>query len=121
MHSFKKNGGNDMPQPFSEEQKQQWKERILKQRESGFSIASWCRKNNIVIHNFYYWQDKLFPKTILDRSAFTEIPDQNRTVVPDLKKTGIIIEYQQIRIHLDRHFEPKTLKQCLEVLKEILC
>ena len=34
-----------MAQPFSEELKQQWKENIVKQRQSKLSIASWCRQS----------------------------------------------------------------------------
>ena len=56
-----------MAQPFSEELKQQWKENILKQRQSGLSIAAWCRQNGIVVHNFYYWQSKLLPKPLISR------------------------------------------------------
>ncbi|MFI5343303.1 MAG: IS66 family insertion sequence element accessory protein TnpA, partial [Chlamydiales bacterium] len=52
----------------------QWKENILKQRQSGLSIASWCRRNDIKDHVFYYWQNKLFPKETLEGSSFTEIP-----------------------------------------------
>jgi len=39
-----------MPQAFSEEKKQQWKESILKQRGSGLSIEKWCLKNNVAAH-----------------------------------------------------------------------
>jgi len=107
-----------MSQAFSEEKKQQLKEDILKQRESGLSVEKWCRKNNIAAHTFYYWQKKLFPK-ILDRSAFTEI--SNESAVCNTRKTGVMIEYQEILIHLDRRFDLPTLKQCLEVLKEVKC
>jgi hypothetical protein len=102
-----------MPQPFSEEIKQQWKENILKQRESKLSIASWCRKNEITVHTFYYWQGKLFPKTNLGRSAFTEVVEEKNK-----SATGIVLEYQGFNIHLDDHFNSSILKRCLEVLKK---
>jgi hypothetical protein len=41
-----------MPKPACEEVRQQWKENILKQRESGLSIGSWCRQNNIAVCTF---------------------------------------------------------------------
>lgn len=106
-----------MPEPFSNKKKQQWKEHILKQRESGLSIVHWCRQNHFIVRAFYYWQQKLFPK-ILDRSAFTEISDENNASSD--KRAGVVIEYQGIFIHLDS-FDPSTLKQCLEVLKERKC
>lgn len=110
-----------MPQPLSEESKDQWKKNILKQRESGLSIACWCRNNNIADHSFYYWQRKFSLTTILDRSSFTEISDQKQIGTSDLKGAGIIIEYQGMRIHLEQQFETSVLKQCIEVLKETMC
>lgn len=103
-----------MSKPLSPEKRQEWKENILKQRESGTSIERWCNENNIAPHNFYYWRDKLFPKTSpLNRSCFTELIEE--------KRTWIVIEYKDIRIHLDQQFSPSILKRCLEVLKEIKC
>ena len=61
-----------MGQPLSEENKQQWKENILTQRQSKLSIASWCRQSGIAVHIFYYWQSKLFPKPTINRSAFMQ-------------------------------------------------
>ena len=102
-----------MAQPFCEEIKQQWKETILKQRQSKLSIASWCRQNGITVHTFYYWQSKLFPKSTLSRSAFTEaVEEKNKSA------TGIVLEYHGFNIHLNEHFNSSVLKRCLEVLKK---
>jgi hypothetical protein len=93
--------------------KQHWKENILKQRVSGLSIAAWCRQNEVRTHIFYYWRNKLFPKTPLSRSEFTEIKHGN-----DLTGLGIILEYQGFSIRLDQHFDSSVLRKCLEVLKQ---
>lgn len=109
-----------MPKPATEEIKQRWKETIHKQRESGLSIGAWCRQNNISTHTFRYWLDKIFPKTAIDRSAFKEISETQKT--PFSRKTaGVFLEYRGIDIHIDRGFDPLTLKQCLKALKEIPC
>ena len=102
-----------MPTAASQETKVAWEERIRLQKESGLPIERWCRENQISPHSFHYWKDRLFPKTVLNRSAFIELPDG--------KGTGITIEHQGIRIYLDRHFELETLKRCLAALKEISC
>lgn len=102
-----------MAQPFSEELKQQWKENILKQRQSKLSMASWCRQNEIAIHTFYYWKSKLFPKPTLDRSAFTEAVEEKKKFVDE-----IVLEYHGFNIHLNEHFNPSTLKKCLEALRK---
>ena len=102
-----------MAQPFSEELKQQWKEDILKQRQSKLSIASWCRQNGIALHTFYYWQSRLFPKPVFSRSAFSEaVEEKNKS------NAGIILEYQGFNIHLGEHFNPSILKKCVEVLRK---
>jgi len=102
-----------MAQPFSEDLKLKWKENILKQRQSKFSMASWCRQNGIAVHTFYYWQSKLFPKPVLSRSAFTEaIEEKNKST------TGIVLEYHGFNIHLNECFNPSTLKKCVEVLRQ---
>lgn len=102
-----------MAQRLSQETQQQWQENILIQRQSKLSITSWCRQNGIAVHKFYYWRNKLFPKPILNRSAFTEATgEKNRSDV------GIVLEYCGFNIHLDEHFNPSILKSCLEVLKK---
>ena len=102
-----------MPTVASQEKRSMWEQKIRLQQQSGLSIERWCRENQISPHTFHYWKDRLFPKTVLTHSSFIELSDG--------KGTGIIIEHQGVRIHLDRHFEPETLKRCLAALKEITC
>lgn len=101
-----------MPQPVSEEVKEKWKNLVIEQRQSGLSIAEWCRQKEIVVHTFYYWRDKFLPKSQLNRSAFSEITDRKRC------QKGITLEYQGVRILLEQDFDPSILKRCIEVLKE---
>jgi hypothetical protein len=109
-----------MPRPASEEIRRQWKESILRQRESGLSVLSWCQQNKINIQTFRYWQSKFFPKAPLKRSDFKEIPNQHNHDVAD-QGTGVSLSYQGVSIHIEKKFDPCALKQCLEVLREILC
>jgi hypothetical protein len=102
-----------MPRPSSLENQKGWKEKVLHQRQSGLSVQRWCLDNNIRPTTFHYWKDKLFPKTALSRSSFTELTDS--------KSTGIIIECQGVHIRLEKHFDSSTLKHCLQVLKEVSC
>jgi transposase-like protein len=37
----------------------QWRQRIKKQRESGLSIAEFCRREDISSHGFYVWRRNL--------------------------------------------------------------
>jgi transposase-like protein len=102
-----------MPVTLSPEQKREWEERVLQQKESGLSILSWCREHNVNYDSMLYWR-RCFgfssPRTIT-RSSFKELP-----VSPDT--TGITIEYQRIKIHLSKDCDPATLTHCLRALKE---
>jgi hypothetical protein len=94
------------------EKVQDWKEKILQQQNSGLSVTRWCQEHQVVECQFYYWRSKLFPKKV-DVSGFTELVDA--------KNTGITIEYNGMRIHMDPNFDADTLKKCLSVIKVIKC
>ena len=98
-----------MPNPISTEKKLEWETKIRQQKESGLSIEKWCRHNHVTSCSFHYWKDRLQPKSELTRACFSELPaDQG---------TGISIEYQGIRILIDKSFDPATLRNCLSALR----
>jgi len=102
-----------MPKSVSSEKKLKWEEKVRQQRESGLSITRWCRQNQIHPNTFRYWKDRLSPKSPLTRSCFTELSTS--------LGTGIYIEYRGVRIHIDKCFDPATLKNCLSALRGIQC
>lgn len=102
-----------MSRSITEETKQEWKDKISSQRESGLSIVSWCKKTNTPIHTFYYWKTKLFPKPPLNRSSFSEIKQQNP------KKTLATIKYHGFEVSFDSDIDPVCLKECLKILREV--
>ena len=97
----------------SKQVQNEWKNKIIEQRQSNLSITSWCRQNHVAVHSFYYWRDKFFPKAPLDRSAFKEISETT-----SFSCGGIKLEFQGFFIHLDQQFDSTILKNCLKVLKE---
>ena len=98
-----------MSKPISPEKKLEWETKIREQQESGLSIDRWCRQNQIASCTFHYWKDRLFPKKKLTRSDFTELPAS--------QGTGICIEYQGMRVLIDKSFDPATLRSCLAALR----
>lgn len=102
-----------MPKPVSSEKKLEWAEKIRTQKESGLSIERWCNQNQIRPHIFHYWKEQLFPKPLPRHLNFSELSNA--------KETGIVIEHGNLRIRLDKHFDPCILKQCLALLMEIKC
>ena len=101
-----------MKKPISIEKRNEWEEKFRKQRESGFSIDHWCRENHIPPHVFYYWKERLFPKSLTGHLSFTELANA--------KMTGISIEYRHFCIRFE-NFDPAIIKQCLSMLMEIRC
>ena len=105
-----------MPKPFSIEQKNEWKEKILKQNESGLSISRWCQENEELSERFYYWKKKLFQSDI-EKGSFIELKQEN--LPKHTSKTGIKIEYEGIVFHLENDFDISSLKKCLQLVKEL--
>jgi len=106
--------------------KQQWREKILKQRESGLSIKSWCRQNDIDIHAFRYWRNKFLLKSNIDQLTFKKVSQQKTLsfklpIANSRKRTEMTIEYQGAFIYIDRNVDISTLRKCLKALKEISC
>lgn len=101
-----------MAGPISLKKRQEWKSKILKQKESGLSIESWCRKNEIASHLLHYWKKQLFPESF-SRSCFTELTNN--------RKAGIVIECKGVRIYLESCFDPAVLKTCLAILRTGKC
>jgi hypothetical protein len=99
--------------PRSAAKKLEWEARILQQRESGLSIERWCRQNKITSCSFHYWKDRLFSKSELTSSSFAELPED--------QGSGIAIEYQGMRVLIEKSFDPDTLKWRLAALKSFLC
>lgn len=100
-----------MPKPISKEKNLVWATKIREQKESGLSINQWCQKNQVTKGSFHYWKDRLFPKDTLTRACFRELPvDQG---------TGICMEYQGIRIFIEKSFDPITLRSCLAALRDL--
>ncbi len=98
-----------MPRPLSEEKRQEWKERIRLQQESGQSMLKWCQENQVNYDSFLYWK-KHFNPSPFNRAAFFELIDP-------CKEAGLSIEYKGVKIALAKHFDPTALTQCLKTLK----
>jgi len=48
-----------MPRQVNQVLRDQWRQRIKRQRESGLSIAEFCRREDISAHGFYVWRRNL--------------------------------------------------------------
>ena len=89
---------------------QQWTEKIAVWRESGLSIASWCRQNNEGYHRFLYWGKRLRQKDWPSTSAFVELT---------LETSSMTVECNGVTLHIEREFDRDLLRQVLSVLRAV--
>jgi transposase-like protein len=54
----------------------QWRQRIKRQRESGLSIAEFCRRENVSAHSFYVWRRNLREATRRRREPHADTKSQ---------------------------------------------
>ncbi len=101
-----------MARTSSPETRLAWEAKVQQQRASGLSINRWCREQQIRPSTFHYWKEQVFVEAPLNREHFTELADP---------KNAIVLEYQGIRICLEKNFDPVALKQCLLLLQELQC
>ncbi len=90
--------------------KQQWAEKIAVWRESGLSIAAWCRQNNEGYYRFIYWRKRLQPNVQPSTSRFVELT---------FETSSLAVECNGVTVNIDRGFDRDLLRQVLSVLKAL--
>ena len=102
---------------FSEEERLKWKEKVqlYERRDQKISMARWCHNQQINYNSFLYWKDRFGKTPAKTRTDFTELSNSSN------KRTGMILEYNSIHIHLTPDFDPITLIKCLKALKGAPC
>ena len=95
-----------------------WKEKVLEWQASGKSGKTWCIENAIPYSTLCGWNKRL--RDVQDPSAiggkrFIELKE-----IP-YSETGIVLEYQGVKIHLKAGFDLKTLEECLRCVGDLRC
>ena len=57
---------------------QLWRGRVMDCRNSGKSIAEWCRENGINIKTYYFWQKRVWDKATQSLIRY----DQDKSSIP---------------------------------------
>jgi hypothetical protein len=86
----------------------EWQNKIIVWRDSGLSIATWCRNNNEGYDRFIYWRNRLQPPESSSTGKFLPLP---------LAATPITLECHGISVHVTTGFDPQLLKDILSLLK----
>ena len=89
--------------------KQQWVEKIAAWRESGLSIAAWCRQNNEGYHRFIYWRKRLQQNT----------QTSGRFVSLTFEPPSLAVQCKGVTLQIERGFDRDLLREVLSVLKAL--
>jgi prephenate dehydratase len=91
------------------ELKTAWADKISIWRESGLSMAAWCRENNESYYRFTYWRKRLESKA-QNNGRFVELTWSS----PSLR-----LECHGLILHIEHGFDPALLSDVLAVLKTV--
>lgn len=86
--------------------KQEWTDKITAWRESGQSIAAWCRQN---YYRFIYWRKRLEPKH--ERAG--------RFVELTLGTSSLLLSCNGMTLHIERGVDRELLRDVLSVLRAV--
>jgi hypothetical protein len=102
-----------------------WKDKVIEWQASGKSVRTWCLENHIPITTFYGWKARLEKssnnKSLINTKAlkvkqeFIELKDQQSS------GSGLILECEGVKIHLQANFDPFILRRCLDCLRGVSC
>lgn len=97
-----------------EDRASNWQKFVQEQAESGLNAASFCKDRRINPQRFYFWRRRFKgdPDATKGPGAFLEL-------VPSSKDHGSGIRIrvaERFSIELERHFDPRTLRDAIDVL-----
>jgi hypothetical protein len=89
---------------------EEWTEKLIAWRESGLSIAAWCRENSEGYHRFRYWRKRLEQPELNKAGRFVEL---NFAAAP------ICLECNGVYVHVAPDFDAHLLADILALLKRV--
>ena len=88
---------------------EEWSGKISAWRESGLSVAAWCRDNAEGYHRFLYWRKRLEGSELQQLGRFVEL---------ELAAPPLALECNGIYVHVPSGFDAGLLGEVLTVLKQ---
>ena len=108
----------------------EWKNRILTQRNSGQNVCQWCQENGVKEANYYYWLKVIrnevlittnLPAASEKTAAFVELPGKSNTVRPESSNHDIcaVVQLSALRLEIHNGASADTLASILALLKPL--
>ncbi len=89
---------------------EEWSGKIAAWRDSGLSIAAWCREHTENYHRFLYWRKRLALPVIQQAGRFVEL---------ELAAPPLALSCNGVYVHVSSEFDARLLGEILTVLKRV--
>lgn len=98
-----------------------WQQQLSNQISSGLSQTQWCEQNNINIHNFRYWKNRLSSKKQKascesNQTKWALVTSSERVVFDDSKAPSLRIHIGKALIEVSEGFDHNILSDVVTVL-----
>ncbi len=90
--------------------RQEWSGKISAWRESGLSVAAWCRDNAENYHRFLYWRKRLAMPVVQQPGRFVEL---------EFAAPPLALSCNGVYVHVTSGFDENLLGDVLTVLKRV--
>jgi len=101
-----------------DEKRKFWKEQIQNWQESSLTQVEYCRKNNLIPHQFTYWKNRIVKPAEAPVSLVQVNMKANFNTNPVNTSPLRLVFRDQYHVEIDRDFDPVTLRQLLYTLKQ---
>ena len=88
----------------------EWSAKISAWRQSGLTIAAWCRINSVSYYSFLYWRKRLPELEHSENGSFVQLSVA-------AVNSHISLECNGVTVHLSSGFDPELLEDVLSLLK----
>lgn len=95
-----------------------WEAHVTQYNASGMSKAAYCRKHNLVYHQFVWWQRRLQTEEDTSTTHFIELGGRLKVQAHEYP---LVIEIGGIQVKVADTVDPTTLTTLLQALKEVVC
>jgi hypothetical protein len=101
-----------------------WEQRINERTRSRMTIEQWCKKNEISVHKYYYWNHRIIENQKSDKeTAFAEITpifsSTEDTISKSAKSDDFQIFFKNMQVTVPANFNQISLAGLMKVLQEL--
>ena len=103
-----------------------WKQRIVECKNSGLTVAQWCKQNQIGIKTYYYWQPKVWERETkilktAEETGAVSLPTQFAQInlpaaAPELSQADVVLHYNDWSIELRNSVSPVLLNRIMQMV-----